>query len=302
MIIETNYNEEMIGERLDYALADYFEDISRSKMAKAIQAASILVNGLPAKASYALKAGDKIEVDLGYFEPIPLEAEDIPLEVLYEDEDILVVNKPAGLIVHPTPSLRQGTLVNALLALSVPLSSVNGEDRPGIVHRLDADTSGAIIIAKNDESHLNLQNQFQNRLVKKLYYAVLEDHIGSDLVQVEQPIGRDPHNRKLMTVRDDGKYSQSIFRKVKATDKASFCEVEILTGRTHQIRVHAAYLKHPVVGDRLYGYKKQKFKTERQLLHAHELRFNHPKTGKEINILATLPEDFQAFLDKHQLN
>lgn len=302
MQIETKYYEEMVGDRLDFAIADYLDDISRSKVAKAIKAGKILVNGKEVKTSYLLKEDDLVQVDLAYFEPVPIQAEDIPLDILFEDDDLLIINKQAGLIVHPTSSVRSGTLVNALLNLPISLSTVNGEERLGIVHRLDCDTSGALIIAKNDESHFALQEQFQDRQVKKVYHTILEDNLGQDVIEVKKAIGRNPSDRKLMMVSDEGKSAYSIFSPLKSNDRATYSQVEILTGRTHQIRVHAAYLKHPVIGDRLYGFKKQRFKTKRQLLHAYQIEFTHPKSGERLAFQAPLPKDFTDFLEKNKLN
>ena len=292
MLIDPISFEGLVGERIDFALADYFEDLSRSKISRAIKEGEVLVNGTSVKPSYAVKEGDRLEINLDFFRRPPILPEDLPLDILYEDEDLLVINKSRGLIVHPTDSVRSGTLVNALLAYGCPLSDINGPDRPGIVHRLDADTTGAIIIAKNNRAHRVLQEDFRNRKVDKYYLAVVEGRFDQKDYLIDAPIGRNPDQRKMMQVRPDGKEARSYLTALSAGEKHSLLSIRIETGRTHQIRVHCQSLRHPVVGDSLYGFKKQTVQTMGQLLHAYRIVFKHPSRKLTLDLTAPLPKDF----------
>ncbi|MDY3052297.1 MAG: RluA family pseudouridine synthase [Ndongobacter sp.] len=294
-------DDDFEGGRIDRVLSELLEDVSRSQVQKAIAGQRVLVNGHPVKAKTQVKGGDHIFIDDRAFDLQPILPERVPLDVLYEDEYLLVINKPAGMIVHPTASVRSGTLVNALLAREHALSAVNGSERPGIVHRLDSDTTGALIVAKNDETHVALQRQFQTHEVEKHYYALCEGTLDVDHFPVDQPIGRSDSDRKKMAVRADGRPAKSVLTTLSYNEKASLLDVRIQTGRTHQIRVHMAFVKHPVIGDRLYGFHKQWFRVAHQLLHAHSLRFVHPKTHCVIECIAPIDAVFQDALNRLQL-
>jgi len=276
------------GERLDAALSERYESLSRSKIAQAIRTGCVTVNGNPVKASYRLQACDEVAVDLNAFELEPIAPEDIALDVLYEDTDIAVINKPYAMIVHPTEAVRSGTLVNALLGRFDRLSNLNGDLRPGIVHRLDADTTGAIIIAKTNAAHERLVEAFKRHEVTKTYLAAVEGRWQVSDEPFSGAIGRNPNNRKLMAVVPDGKPALSRFTTLAISDQHSLLAVQIVSGRTHQIRVHLKALGHPVVGDRLYGYRHQTVRVAHQLLHAHRLGFAHPISGEPLTIEAPL--------------
>lgn len=302
MRIDCSMYEEMLGERIDYALSDYLEDLSRSKITKAIKENAIQVNQKPVKPSYLLKEEDIIEIDISFFKQKEILPENIPLSIIYEDEDILVLNKETGLLVHPTNTVRSGTLVNALLYHTKSLSRIGGDERPGIVHRLDQETSGILIIAKNDPSHLRLQEQFKNRTVEKRYLAILHGKLEVKDFLVEELIGRNMNNRKLMSVDPKGKYAKTIYNTVDCNQDYSLADIEIITGRTHQIRVHSAYIHHPVLGDSLYGRKNEKVKTDHHMLHARSIHFLHPSTGKDLYFEADLTKNFEECLVKTKLS
>lgn len=282
LVEEEDLDQERL--RVDAWLADRLEEVSRSKIAKALKAGDIRVNGEAVKPRTEVAPGDVIEFEDALFELAPLLPENLPLDVLYEDDCLAVINKPCGLIVHPTASVRSGTLVNRLLARFDRLSSVNGPDRPGIVHRLDADTTGVILIAKTDEAHRSLAEQFRVHSIEKYYLAICEGPVTGEPVTIDLPIGRHPTQREKMAIRPDGKRAVSIVRPLAAVEKASLVEVRILTGRTHQIRVHLESIGHPVVGDLRYGRKKPLFKPAHQLLHAAKIRFDHPASGERIEV------------------
>ncbi len=280
--------------RIDQYLVGVFPTpISRSHLKRLIDAGHIVVNGRPAKAHHKIQPCDLIEVSFDEPAPEPLKAEEMAFDIVYEDEDIIVVNKAAGVAVHPAPGTRSGTLVNALLNHCSKLSDIN-EARPGIVHRLDKDTSGLIVIAKNNFSHAELARQFKERAVRKNYIALVRGIVELDEGTVDLPIGRHPTNRQKMAVRyDSEKNAVTQYKVLKRFDGFTALLLNLKTGRTHQIRVHMAYLGHPVLGDAKYGVKG---KFPRQALHSHYLRFAHPRTGKTMEFTADLPGDMKAVM------
>lgn len=287
------------GERMDVFLSSAI-DKTRSYIKHLNDGGFILCNGKAEKCGKILKAGDKITVD----EPekiIAYQPEQLPIDIIYEDDDIAVINKAQGMSVHPGAGNKSGTLVNALLYRFNNLSSAGGETRPGIVHRLDKDTSGVLLIAKNDKAHLNLSNQLSRREVKKNYVALLEGNLKQDGGEIHTYIGRSPRDRKKMAVLPQGKEAITFYSVLERFSNNCFVGFDIKTGRTHQIRVHAQYLGHPVVGDKTYGYVKQKFDLNGQLLHAERITFKHPVTGKEMTFSAPVPDYFENVLSKLRL-
>ena len=290
---------EMENVRLDAYIAQKCENLSRTMIQKLIEDGEILVNGQEKKISYKTKQGDVIEIHIPEAKEINLKAQDIPLDVVYEDDDIIVVNKPKGMVVHPANGNPDGTLVNAVMSLCKgSLSGIGGEIRPGIVHRLDKDTSGLIIIAKNDVAHINLSKQIKDRRVKKIYITLVKGNVSENEATVNMPIGRSTKDRKKMAVRKDGKEAITHFKVLKRYGKYTLLELKIDTGRTHQIRVHMAEIGHPVVGDMIYSNGKNEFGIEGQMLHAKSLDFQHPVTGKQIHLEAELPKYFEEILNK----
>jgi len=281
------------GERLDAYLARAVPDLSRSHAQKLIEAGRVLVNGRPAKAALRLAPGDEVRVHVPEPQPITPLPEPIRLEVVYEDADLIVVNKPAGLTVHPAPGHPSGTLVNALLAHCPDLSGINGELRPGIVHRLDKDTSGLLVVAKNDRAQLALSEQFAGREVLKAYLALVEGRPPPAGV-IDAPIGRHPAQRKRMAVLAEGRPARTRYRVVAQWDEAALVVALLETGRTHQVRVHFAAIGHPVVGDPVYGRRSPL--VARQFLHAWRLGFRHPRIGAWLEFEAPLPEDLRSAL------
>ncbi len=287
--------------RLDAYIAKLKKDISRTMIQKLIEEGNILVNGKSKKISYKVQLGDEIELNIPKAKEIELKAENIPVEVVYEDDDIIVVNKPKGMVVHPANGNPDGTLVNAIMAMCKDsLSGIGGEIRPGIVHRLDKDTSGLLIVAKNDTAHINMSNQIKNREVKKIYIALVRGVVSENEATINMPIGRSTKDRKKMAVRKDGKEAVTHFKVLRRYRKYTLLEVKIDTGRTHQIRVHMSEIGHPVVGDMVYSNGKNEFGIEGQMLHAKSLDFKHPITGKQMHLEAELPEYFEKVLE--QLN
>ena len=255
------------------------------------------MNGERFKCGKILKTGDVLTVTEEE-KTLNAEPEELPLEVIYEDDDLAVVNKRQGMSVHPGAGNKSGTLVNALLYRFGKLSAAGGEIRPGIVHRLDKDTSGVLLVAKNDKAHLSLSNQLSRREVKKKYLAVLEGNVKSDEGEIRTYMGRSPRDRKKMAVLPQGKEAITFYKVLQRFRSNCFAEFYIKTGRTHQIRVHAQYIGHPVVGDKTYGYSKQKFSLNGQLLHAAQITFKHPSTGEELTFMAPLPDYFKEVLTK----
>lgn len=287
--------------RLDIYIAQKNDKLSRSMIQKLIEDGEILVNGQTKKISYKVHTGDEIEINIPEPKETNIKPQNIPVEVIYEDSDIIVVNKPKGMVVHPANGNPDGTLVNAILALCKDnLSGIGGEIRPGIVHRLDKDTSGLLIIAKNDLAHKNISEQIKNRQVKKIYIALVKGNVAEDEATIDMPIGRSTKDRKKMAVRKDGKTAITHFKVLKRYNKYTLLEIKIDTGRTHQIRVHMAEIGHPVVGDMVYSSGKNEFGIEGQMLHAKSLDFKHPVTGKEMHLEADLPQYFVDVLNKLQ--
>lgn len=287
------------GKRLDSYISDNMDKISRSFAQKLIENQKVTINGKNEKASYKVCIGDNVEVDVPEAQDTRLKAQDIPVEVVYEDKDIIVVNKPKGMVVHPANGNPDGTLVNAILAMCKDsLSGIGGEIRPGIVHRLDKDTSGLLIIAKNDEAHVKMSKQIQDRLVTKKYIALVKGVVKDDEATIDMPIARSKVDRKKMAVDKDGKQAVTHFKVIKRYKGYTLLEIKIDTGRTHQIRVHMAKIGYPVVGDMVYSNGKNEFGIEGQMLHAKSLEFLHPITGKKMHLEAPLPEYFTKVLEE----
>ncbi len=294
LTLELQSNEGEI--RLDRFLQRELPQYSRERLKNWIKEGRVLVDGHPAKPSCQLRGGERIAV-----EPVALPAleafpEDLPLEVLYEDEDVIAVNKPAGMVVHTGAGAKSGTLVNALLHRFGRLSSEGGDLRPGIVHRLDRFTSGVILVARNDRAHRALAGQFSSRQVEKVYLTLVHGRIEQETGRIEKPITRDPRRRERMTARlEHGRSALTFFKVLQRFEKHTYLEVRIGTGRTHQIRVHLSTIGHPVAGDRLYGAPWTEA-IERYFLHSHRIRFRSPATGADVAVEAPLPLDLQAWL------
>ncbi|MDD4802493.1 MAG: RluA family pseudouridine synthase [Syntrophomonas sp.] len=288
--------EDMEGERLDTFVAENMENTSRSQVQNLIKAGKISVNGRALKASYQLKLGEEVKVEKPENTPIAIEAQNIPLEIIYQDEDLVIVDKPKGMVVHPAHGNWDHTMVNALLYHIKDLSGINGELRPGIVHRLDKDTSGVMVVAKNDYAHRNLSEQIQVHSIKREYTTLVHGVIKENLGVIEAPIGRSKLDRKKMAVVANGRPAISNYEVTQRFNNYSLVKVALLTGRTHQIRVHFAYIKHSVVGDPLYGSTKKHFNLDSQALHAHLLGFNHPRSGEYMEFSSPLPKYFAEIL------
>ena len=285
--------------RLDAYIVEEVDELSRTTVQRLIDEAKILVNGKRQKSSYKPETGDLISIDMPEARQTKLEAQDIPVPIVYEDNDIIVVNKPKGMVVHPANGNPDGTLVNAILSICKDsLSGIGGEIRPGIVHRLDKDTSGLLIVAKNDVAHIKMSKQIQDREVTKKYIALVKGVIAENEATIDLPIARSTKDRKKMAVDAKGKNAITHFKVLKRYDKYTLLELKIDTGRTHQIRVHMSYIGHPVVGDSVYSNGKNEFGIEGQMLHARYLEFKHPITGKELKLEAPIPKYFEEVLDK----
>ena len=285
-------NEENVGKRIDSFIPMVQEDISRSMVQKLIEQKNIKVNGKETKHSYKLKLNDEIEIFVPEAKEINLKAQDIPLNVIYEDNDIIVINKPKGMVVHPANGNPDGTLVNAVMnKCKDSLSGIGGEIRPGIVHRLDKDTSGAIIVAKNDKAHIALSEQLKNHEVKKTYLALVRGIIKENEATINMPIARSKKDRKKMDVDKDGKEAITHFKVLgRYKNKYTLLQINLETGRTHQIRVHLSHIGYPIIGDEVYSNGKNEWNVSGQCLHAWRLEFNHPITGKKISLEAEIPE------------
>lgn len=289
--------EEDDEKRLDSYIVDKIEDVSRSYISKLIKDGLILVNGSQKKPKYLVKKGDLIEIKLPETNSLEPVAQDIPLDIVYEDNDIIVVNKPKDMVVHPAPGSKSNTLVNALLNHTKNLSSINGTIRPGIVHRLDKDTSGLLVVAKNDTAHQNLVNQLKVRSIKRVYIAFVHGILDKDEGIINAPIGRNPRNRLKMAVTSlNSKEAVTHYKVLERFENYTFIEVSLETGRTHQIRVHMAYINHPVVGDPMYCNKKNEFGVNTQMLHAKKLGLIHPRTGEYMEFYAEPPEEFNRVI------
>lgn len=292
--------EELDHERFDTVIASLSEGQSRSYLKTLIKDGCVLLNGQTAKPSAKVVEGDQITLVLPEKMIPDIKPECIPLDILYEDDDLLVVNKPKGMVVHPAPGHYSGTLVNAVMYhCGDSLSGINGIMRPGIVHRIDRDTTGSVIICKNDFAHNSIAAQLQEHSIVRRYFAILYDNIAEDEFTVDQPIGRDPKDRKKMAVRNDGKRAVTHCKVLRRFGAYTYVECRLETGRTHQIRVHMAYVHHPLLGDEVYaGKRKSPFKTQGQCLHAGILGFVHPRTGEYIETSAPLPQYFEEILTK----
>ncbi len=284
--------------RCDVFLAER-STLTRSAIKKLCDADMVCVNGVPAKAGASLKVGDLVEVTVPDPTPIAAKAEEIPLDIIYQDADLAVVNKPQGMAVHAGNGNYEGTLVNALLFCLDNLSGINGELRPGIVHRIDKDTSGLLVVAKNDAAHLSLSEQIAKKTAKREYLALLEGVVKEDRGHIETQIGRDKRDRLKQAVlpKGEGRLAVTDFDVIERFKNNTLVRFTLSTGRTHQIRVHAKYIGHPVVGDKTYGYKAQRFHLEGQLLHAYRLTLTHPRTGERMQFEAPLPDYFEHVLE-----
>ena len=292
-------DEVVIGQRIDKFLVENTE-YTRSKIQKMIDNDCILVNGKSIKSSYTLKAGDQIEVK-DYEENTDILPENIPLDIYYEDDDLIVVNKPSGMVVHPAPGNYTGTLLNALMYHTNNLSTVNTSIRPGIVHRIDADTSGLLLVAKNDKAHNILAEAIQKKEVVREYIALVEGVIKEDSATIDAPIGRDVNNRKKMCVtRDNSKEAVTHIRVLKRFTDATLIRCKLETGRTHQIRVHLSYIGHPVVNDPVYGRRKLINPKFGQMLHAEKLGFVHPTTKEYMEFTSPVPDEFTKILNMYK--
>lgn len=284
--------------RADVFVSENEEDISRSFAGRLFSEGLAKVNGRATKPSLKLKEGDVITFTLPEPEAIDAEPEDIPLNIVYEDDSVLVINKPRGMVVHPAVGNERGTVVNAaLFHCQGSLSGINGSVRPGIVHRIDKDTTGLLVIAKNDRAHKSLTDQLADRSLSRVYYALVNGNIKEDGGTVDAPIGRSPKNRKKMAVVPDGRSAVTDFEVIERFGAYTLVRCKLRTGRTHQIRVHMKHIGHSVVGDKAYGIKNERFALAGQLLHAKEISFIHPETGEKVTFSCPLPEDFAAVLE-----
>ncbi|KOR23978.1 RluA family pseudouridine synthase [Clostridium sp. L74] len=294
--ISLQVEKEFDNVRLDLYLSKTFEDKSRSYLQGIIEEGNVLVNNNKKKRNYKLKVGDNIEVNIPAPKLLQIEPENIDLDIVYEDKDLIVVNKPQNMVVHPAPGVYSGTLVNALLNHCKDLSGINGVARPGIVHRIDKDTSGVLVVAKNDKSHNNLAVQFKEHSISRVYMALVEGIIKDEQGTIEASIGRHPVDRIKMAVVKDGRHAVTHYKVVERFKNHTLVECRLETGRTHQIRVHMSHIMHPLVGDPVYGYKKQRFNLKGQMLHAKLLGFIHPTTGEYMEFESSIPEYFKKII------
>lgn len=292
------YVDEDDGERLDSYLAKELNEVSRTYVQKLIKNGLVLVNNKAVKPSYIVEEGDYIKVDFPEPKKLEILPEDIPLDIVYQDEDIVIINKPQDMVVHPAPSNYSGTLVNGLLFHIDSLSSINGIIRPGIVHRLDKDTSGLLIVAKNDSAHRFLSEELKQRRVKRNYIALVHGEMKNDEGTIDAPIGRHPRDRKKMAVTDkNSKEAITHYNVLNRYDNYTLVELSLETGRTHQIRVHLAHINYPIVGDPVYSQRKNEFGLDKQMLHAYKLAFIHPSTKKYMEFKTDLPPYFKRILN-----
>lgn len=290
---------EQVSKRIDAYMAEKYEDISRVAIQRLIETGKILVNGKKVKASYKVQVNDKITMEEEKAVEVELKAQDIPVEIIYEDRDIIVVNKPKGMVVHPANGNPDGTLVNAIMAICKDsLSGIGGEIRPGIVHRLDKETSGILIVAKNDKAHINLSQQIKEHKVKKTYIALVKGIVKENNATINMPIGRSEKDRKKMAVTKKGKEAITHFKVLKRYDKYTLLEINIETGRTHQIRVHLSQIGYPIVGDEVYSKGKNEWNIKGQCLHAKSLDFKHPITNEDMHLEAKIPQYFEKILEE----
>lgn len=288
-----------VGKRIDVFAAENYEELSRSGLKKIIDAGGVTVNNKTVKANYKLRTGDIVTMNIPESVPLEIIPQNIPLDILYEDDDVIVINKPQGMVVHPAPGHYTDTLVNALLYhCGDSLSGINGIMRPGIVHRIDMDTSGVIMAAKNNNAHRSLALQLAEHSITRKYNAIVYNNIKEDEGTIDKPLGRNPSDRKKMAVVPGGRRAVTHYRVLDRLGKFTYIEAQLETGRTHQIRVHMTYAGHPLLGDSVYGPKKQPFNLKGQVLHARVLGFVHPVTGEYMEFESPLPEYFQQLLER----
>ena len=292
--------EELEDERIDKCLTELMDSLSRSYIQRMVKEGQVTVNGESVKGSYRLKYGDRIAFFLPEAQEPDIQPENIPLDILYEDDDVIVVNKPKGMVVHPAAGHYRGTLVNALMYhCGNRLSGINGIMRPGIVHRIDMDTTGSVIVCKNDRSHNCIAKQLKEHSITRRYHAVCQGVLKEEQGTIDKPIGRHPTDRKKMAVNErNGKCAVTHYKVLQRFEKYTYIECELETGRTHQIRVHMASAGHPLLGDEVYGNSKSPFKLQGQVLHAKTLGFIHPSTGEYVEVDAPLPGYFMDLLKK----
>lgn len=299
-IIELNIEEQGVGERIDKYLSDMLSSYSRSRIQKLISDGLVLVDNKNIKSNYRLNNGDFLKISIPFPEEYEILPENIPLDIVYEDEDVILINKPKGMVVHPAAGHYEGTLVNALMYhCKDNLSGINGVLRPGIVHRIDMDTTGIIIACKNDNAHISLSEQLKEHSITRYYYAICHNSFSENSGTVDAPIGRHPIDRKKMAINHkNGKEAITHYEVLHNFGKFAYIKCRLETGRTHQIRVHMASIGHPLLGDNVYCSAKTPFKLQGQTLHAGVLGFVHPKTGKYMEFEAPLPEYFEKLLKK----
>ncbi len=295
-MVEFEVCENQAKKRFDLILSEKFSEFTRAHIKNLIEKGNCKVDGKVVKAGYLLKVGQKVTCEFDEVVPLDAKAEDVDFEIVYEDNDLIVVNKPQGLVVHPCSSTKNGTLVNGLLARIKDLSGINGVLRPGIVHRLDKNTSGLMVVAKNDKAHISLAKQIKDKTCKRKYLALLEGHLKENEGKIESFLERSKSDRKKMAVSDKGKLAITNYKVIKSFTTCDLVEFSLQTGRTHQIRVHAKMLGHAVVGDDVYG--KAVKGLNGQLLHSYSLTFTHPTTQKEISFEIDLPEHFKNYMKK----
>lgn len=290
--------EEMEGERLDVFISISLDELSRSLVQELIREGKVLVMGKIMKPSYRMKIGDEVQVEIPRAQEIHIQPQDIPLPIIYQDEDVVVVDKPKGMVVHPAHGNWDKTMVNALLYHVGDLSGINGEIRPGIVHRLDKDTSGVMVVAKNDKAHRSLAQQIRAYSINREYIALVQGVLKENQGRIDAPIARSPKDRKKMAVVKDGRGAISDYEVLQRYPEYTLVKVKLLTGRTHQIRVHFAYIQHPVVGDPLYGSKRKHFNLDSQALHAWRLGFSHPRSQEYMEFTSPVPQYLQDIIEK----
>ena len=289
---------EMEGERIDKCISNYVETLSRSYIQKIIKEGKAYINDAPVKSNYKVRVDDKVQFTIPDCEELDIPPQDIPLDIIYEDKDVLIVNKPKNMVVHPAPGHYEGTLVNAIMYYCHnDLSGINGVLRPGIVHRIDKDTTGSLIICKNDEAHRKIAEQLKEHSITRKYRAIVYGRISNDEGVVDAPIGRHPTDRKKMAINErNGKPAITHYKVLERFEKYTYIECQLETGRTHQIRVHMTSIGHPLLGDEVYGSAKCPFKLEGQTLHAMTIGFIHPSTNQYVEYEAPLPEYFERLL------
>lgn len=290
-------DETSSGMRLDVYLANMLKEKSRSYIQNLIEENSVLVNNRLKKSNYKINSEDIILITIPDPIELSIKPQNIPLDILYEDSDLIVVNKPKGMVVHPAAGVYENTLVNALLGHCTDLSGINGVSRPGIVHRIDKDTSGVLVVAKNDYAHNKLALQLKDHSMNRVYLALVEGIMKEDEGTIDEPLGRHSIERVKIAIVKDGRRAVTHYRVIERYKNNTLIECKLETGRTHQIRVHMAYKGHPIVGDPVYGYKKQRFNLEGQLLHAKLLGFIHPRTEKYVEFCTEPPEDFKKVIN-----